>query len=246
MRGSEAMNTAQVLHNALQLANATSMEALVGLYRTAIDHFGFSHFIVTGLPGRGQRFENLVLERFWPEDWMSHYVSRDYIKRDPVAIASNVLSTPFTWNEARLRASALGPASDRIMMEAADAGLRDGVCVPIPVRNALAGCISLAGEVPITETNAIGPLNVLSLTFASRLQLLVDHKRRPKGLMLSEREREVLMWVSEGKTAWEISRILGISDSTVNKHIAGAMRKTGSVTRTQAVARALTAMEIAG
>ncbi len=83
------MNTAQVLHNALQLANATSIEALVGLYRTAIHHFGFSHFIVTGLPGHGQRFENLVLERFWPEDWMSHYVSRDYIKRDPVAIASN-------------------------------------------------------------------------------------------------------------------------------------------------------------
>lgn len=240
------MNATQVLQNALQLANATSIGALVDLYRTAIHHFGFSHFIVTGLPTHGQRFENLVLERFWPEDWMSHYVSRDYIKRDPVAIASNVLSAPFTWKEARIRASALGPASDRIMLEAADAGLRDGVCVPIPVRNALAGCISLAAEVPITEKDALEPVSVLSLTFASRLQLLVDRKHRPKGLTLSEREREVLTWVAEGKTAWEISRILGISDSTVNKHIAGAMRKTGAVTRTQAVAKALATMEIAG
>lgn len=88
-------------------------------------------------------------------------------------------------------------------------------------------------------------MNVLSLTFASRLQLLVAH-RSTKGLTLSNREREVLTWVAEGKTAWEISQILGISNSTVNKHIAGAMRKTGSVTRTQAVAKALTAMEIAG
>ncbi|RWA75251.1 MAG: LuxR family transcriptional regulator [Mesorhizobium sp.] len=239
------MNTTHALQDALQLANAATVEALVDLYRAAIRQFGFSHFIVTGLPGQGQRFENLVLERFWPEDWMSHYVSRDYIRRDPVAIASLVHRAPFTWKEASKRASDLGSAGDRIMREAADAGLKDGVCVPVPVRNALAGCISLAGEAPITLKDALASVNVLSLTFASRLQLLADHSR-PKGLTLSDREREVLTWVAEGKTAWEISQILGISDSTVNKHIAGAMRKTGSVTRTQAVAKALTAMEIAG
>lgn len=240
------MNTTQVFQSALQLANATSVEALVDLYRAAIRHFGFSHFIMTGLPTHGQRFENLVLERFWPEDWMSHYVSRDYIKRDPVAIASVVHSTPFTWKEAAIRASTMGPAGHRIMMEAAEAGLKDGVCVPIPVRNALAGCISLAGEAPLTEKDALEPVNVLSLTFAGRLQLLADHRLRPKGLTLTDREREVLTWVAEGKTAWEISQIIGISESTVNKHVAGAMRKTGSVTRTQAAIRALTAMEIAG
>ncbi len=239
------MNTTHVLQSALQLANATTVEALVALYRAAIHQFGFSHFIVTGLPSQSQRFENLVLERFWPEDWMSHYVSHDYIRRDPVAIASAICRTPFTWKEAKIRASELGAAGDRIMMEAADVGLRDGVCVPISVRSALAGCISLAGEAPMTEKDALAAVNVLSLTFASRLQLLVDH-RRHKGLTISDREREVLTWVAEGKTAWEISQIVGISESTVNKHIAGAMRKTGSVTRTQAVAKALTAMEIAG
>ncbi|MBZ9994076.1 LuxR family transcriptional regulator [Mesorhizobium sp. BH1-1-4] len=239
------MNTTHVLQGALQLANAASVGALVDLYRATIVQFGFSYFILTGLPSQGQRFENLVLERFWPEDWMSHYVSREYIKRDPVALASLAHRAPFTWKDATIQASEFGSAGDRIMMEAADAGLKDGVCVPIPVRNALAGCISLAGEAPITEKGALESVNVLSLTFASRLQLLVDHSR-PKGLTLSVREREVLTWVAKGKTAWEISRILGISDSTVNKHIAGAMRKTGSVTRAQAVVKALTAMEIAG
>ncbi|UCI32000.1 helix-turn-helix transcriptional regulator [Mesorhizobium sp. B4-1-4] len=239
------MNIAHVFQDALQLANATTVEALVALYRAAIRQFGFSHFIVTGLPSQGQRFENLILERFWPEDWMSHYVSRDYIRRDPVAIASVVYRAPFTWKEACIHAAEPGSAGDRIMMEAADVGLKAGVCVPVPVRNALAGCISLAGEAPITEKDALEPVNVLSLTFASRLQLLADHGR-PKGLTLSDREREVLTWVAEGKTAWEISRIIGISDSTVNKHIAGAIRKTGSATRSQAVAKALRAMEIAG
>lgn len=239
------MDTSRVLQDALQLASAATVESLVELYRAAIRHFGFSHFIVTGLPSHGQRFENLVLERFWPEDWMTHYVSRDYVRRDPVAIASAMCRRPFTWEEARMHASASGSAGESIMREAADAGLKDGVCVPIPVRHALAGCISLAGEAPITQKDALEPVNVLSLTFAGRLQLLADHGR-PKGLALSDREREVLTWVAEGKTAWEISRILGISESTVNKHVAGAIRKTGSVTRTQAAVKALTAMEIAG
>ncbi|MET3523923.1 LuxR family transcriptional regulator [Mesorhizobium abyssinicae] len=239
------MNTTHVLQDALQLANAATVQSLVELYRAAVRHFGFSHFIVTGLPSQGQRFEDLILEHFWPEDWMSHYVSCDYIRRDPVAIASGICKAPFAWKEARIYTDKLSSAGDRIMMEAADVGLKDGVCVPIPVRNALAGCISLSGEEPFTQKDALEPVNVLSLTFASRLQLLVNHSR-PKILTLSDREREVLTWVAEGKTAWEISQILGISDSTVNKHIAGAMRKTGSVTRSQAVAKALTAMEIAG
>ncbi|AZO07804.1 hypothetical protein EJ074_00690 [Mesorhizobium sp. M3A.F.Ca.ET.080.04.2.1] len=113
------MNTMHILQDALQLANAPTVGALIGLYRAAIRQFGFSHFIVTGLPSHGQRFENLVLERLWPEDWMSHYLSRDYIKRDPVAMASLVLRTPFTWKEASMRASELGSVGDRIMREGA-------------------------------------------------------------------------------------------------------------------------------
>jgi DNA-binding CsgD family transcriptional regulator len=54
---------------------------------------------------------------------------------------------------------------------------------------------------------------------------------------LSSRERDSLAFVAEGKTAWEISVILGISESTVRFHLDNARRKLGAVNRTHAVAR---------
>ncbi|WP_447973005.1 LuxR family transcriptional regulator [Nitrospira sp. Kam-Ns4a] len=37
--------------------------------------------------------------------------------------------------------------------------------------------------------------------------------------VLTKREREVLEWMKEGKTNWEIGRILGISERTVRFHV---------------------------
>ncbi|GAB2192022.1 helix-turn-helix transcriptional regulator [Sessilibacter sp. MAH2] len=53
------------------------------------------------------------------------------------------------------------------------------------------------------------------------------------------REIECLRWVSKGKTSWEVSRILGVSERTVNFHIQNCMKKTNSVNRQQAVTKGL-------
>lgn len=59
---------------------------------------------------------------------------------------------------------------------------------------------------------------------------------RDDTLSLSARELEVLGWIKEGKTNWETSRILGISERTVQFHIANVIRKLDVSTRAQAVA----------
>ncbi len=56
---------------------------------------------------------------------------------------------------------------------------------------------------------------------------------------LTQREREVLWWAAQGKSAWEIGKILHISKRTVDQHTQNATRKLGAVNRTQAVATAL-------
>jgi DNA-binding CsgD family transcriptional regulator len=58
-------------------------------------------------------------------------------------------------------------------------------------------------------------------------------------LDLTTREREVLTWISLGKSAWEIGEILGISKRTVDEHAQTAARKLGATNRTQAVAIAI-------
>ena len=54
---------------------------------------------------------------------------------------------------------------------------------------------------------------------------------------LTPRERDCLTFVAEGKSDWEISVILSVSESTARFHIDNARRKLGAVTRAQAVAR---------
>ena len=56
---------------------------------------------------------------------------------------------------------------------------------------------------------------------------------------LTPREREVLAWVAQGKSAWEIGEILDIAKRTVDEHAQTAVRKLGAVNRTHAVAIAV-------
>ena len=54
---------------------------------------------------------------------------------------------------------------------------------------------------------------------------------------LTDRERDAVAWVAEGKFDWEISMILGVSESTVRFHVDKAGKKPGAVNRAKAVAR---------
>jgi LuxR family quorum sensing-dependent transcriptional regulator len=54
----------------------------------------------------------------------------------------------------------------------------------------------------------------------------------------------VIAWAAAGKSTWEVSCILGIAESTVEKHVAAAVRKLGAANKVQAVAEALRAGEI--
>lgn len=67
-------------------------------------------------------------------------------------------------------------------------------------------------------------------------QLLADAAAQDP---LSERERECLFWVSEGKTTDEVAMILGVSANTVNSYITHAMQKLSASNRAMAIATAV-------
>jgi DNA-binding CsgD family transcriptional regulator/tetratricopeptide (TPR) repeat protein len=55
---------------------------------------------------------------------------------------------------------------------------------------------------------------------------------------LSRRERDCLSWTAQGKRSWDIGRIFGISENTVNFHLKNAIRKLGANSRTAAAMKA--------
>jgi len=59
------------------------------------------------------------------------------------------------------------------------------------------------------------------------------------GLGLTTRAAEALLWVCQGKTNGDIAMILGITESTVKKHVQEIFEKLGVETRGAATVRAL-------
>jgi DNA-binding CsgD family transcriptional regulator len=59
-----------------------------------------------------------------------------------------------------------------------------------------------------------------------------------RGSALTTRQVEILYWVQEGKTAWEIGRILGLSGRSVDGHLRRIYARLDVRTRLQAVLQA--------
>ena len=71
------------------------------------------------------------------------------------------------------------------------------------------------------------------------LNLKFDSAAPLEKLGLTPRVAEVLLWVAQGKTNGDIAQILGISESTVKKHLLEIFETLGVETRSAATLRAL-------
>ncbi|WP_110186511.1 LuxR family transcriptional regulator [Pokkaliibacter plantistimulans] len=58
-------------------------------------------------------------------------------------------------------------------------------------------------------------------------------------VVFSQREAEVLRWLHEGKSSWEIGVILGISERTVKFHVANMCRRLNVCNRMHLVSKAM-------
>jgi DNA-binding CsgD family transcriptional regulator len=59
------------------------------------------------------------------------------------------------------------------------------------------------------------------------------------GAQLTRRQHEILSWVAEGKTSWEISVILRCKEETVNYHVKEILRRLCATNKAHAVSKAM-------
>jgi LuxR family quorum sensing-dependent transcriptional regulator len=110
--------------------------------------------------------------------------------------------------------------------------------VPIPRTKGRLGVVWLGGR--NAELNMLARSSTSFLAFCAfeRLRRILAPacERKP---LLTAREREVLTWAAQGKSAWEIAEILNIAKRAVDEHAQTAFKKLGAVNRTHAVAIAI-------
>jgi LuxR family quorum sensing-dependent transcriptional regulator len=206
------------------------------------DSFGYDNFFMTGLPTRlDERLEAYALVSGWPDEWLSRYAGNGYVHMDPVIRKIRVSTMPFMWDEAPYARDDHGGA--RVMNESPSFGLVAGMTVPIhTLRGVTAGvCFSSRHRLSWdSETRAA--LHVVAIyAHARAVELLTTEANLPElpRARLSAREVECLRWTAVGKTTWEISVILKLSEHTVTDYLQSAAAKLNAVNRTQAVAEAI-------
>jgi len=79
-------------------------------------------------------------------------------------------------------------------------------------------------------------LQLMAMYFHAHARRKIGSNQLIAGATLSPREAESLEWAAQGKSAWEIGTILGISRHTVATYLENAKAKLGVRTIVQAVA----------
>jgi LuxR family quorum sensing-dependent transcriptional regulator len=127
-----------------------------------------------------------------------------------------------------------------MMGEAREHGLGAGFAVPMVTLEGDLATMSFAGEQVDLPPAARGLISLVGIFAMGRAFQLQD-RRKAEHQTLTARELDCLRWCAEGKTDWEISVILGISESTVRSHINATRIKLNSGNKTHMVAEALRA-----
>ena len=116
------------------------------------------------------------------------------------------------------------PLAQKVMtISSNDYRMRHGFCIPIHGLSGYQAGISFAGFDVDDAKEANAALQLIGIYAFNRLANLKSVCKEHG--ILTDREREVLRWTAAGKTAWDTGGILNITEDTVNKHIASAMRK---------------------
>lgn len=175
-----------------------------------------------------------------PEDWVRHYTAKNYLACDPILLQAPAASSPLVWAEMLGRGS-LSTKQRRVLTESRDAGLFDGVSIPLHGPRGEAYVVSLAAERDgIVRTGDHAIVHLLAVQFLlSYSRARVRTRAEAAAIRITERERECLTWTARGKSAWTIGKILNVSEHTVNFHLKRGMTKLGATNRMQAVVTAL-------
>lgn len=183
--------------------------------------------------------EGNVLFFEWPVEWFDRYLRMNYVASDPVVLQAMANREPFLWSDAA-RIFGRGRTAGRVIGDASEFRLRDGLAFPLTTLEGVIVLVSLGGEKFESSPAEKGVLSlVVTYALGRALQLATTGEGRVKAHRLSDRETECLRWAALGKSEWEISCILGISEHTAERHLLNAKHRLGAANRVQAVAEAI-------
>lgn len=216
-------------------------EELINTFLKFLNGFGINSFMVAGLSHNttSDKEKNLGPVNY-PEEWLNHYVASHYVDFDPVYQKAYKTKIPFTWEE--VLKENISDKALQVMNEAKEFKLCCGIGVTIYEPFGKITGIGCAGS----ETGVRCDKDALSLIHSASHQLLVAYSAllnedSPDNqyINITNREREVLLWLAHGKTKSETADILSVSESCIKRHCENVFIKLEVNSITFAITKAL-------
>ena len=188
--------------------------------------------------GKGQQRHEPYVTATYSLDWIERYKAERYVAIDPVVQIGMRRMLPIDWRDF----GSTSEAVRRFFGEAMEFGVgRQGLSIPIHGRHGDKALFSVTSNA--TDEDWRGQRKQFTRDFQLLAMhvhaMLLELEGTPvPDVKLSPRERECLLWIAEGKTAWECSVILGLSLHTVRCYLESARHKLGASSNTHAVAKA--------
>lgn len=234
--------------------SAATIDILVKHFERAVGTLGFRYFACCShvdplLPPR-----RAVVMYTYPQDWVQSFSERKLFNVDPVFRRADSTLLPFFWDSSEFRAG-LTDQQSAILKEASTFGIAHGFTVPIHLpgpRGAYAASCSVVADRSLAEQPTRYVVQLMAyFLYDAAIRLSEAALREAEAnagmsatIELSNRERQCLELVAQGKSDWVAGKLLGISERTVHNHIERAKRRLGVTTRVQAIMHALASGQI--
>jgi LuxR family transcriptional regulator, quorum-sensing system regulator BjaR1 len=220
------------------------LEQVAAAFVGAMEKIGFAALGINGLPPPGKGVDLRILTESTPVGFRDLYIHEQFYSVDHICAHARAASEPFRYSEAPYERNE-SRGHERFMQALETFGMGKGLVVPVGRLANVPACVWLAGKNPDLDEGTNHATEMIALFATSKAHVL-SHPSDigARTSKLTPREREVLTWVAQGKSAWEIGEILSIAKRTVDEHAQTATRKLGAITRTQAVVNAIRIGEI--
>lgn len=235
------MDIHQFLNDLKPLSKANSIDEITAICRFHARQLGFDNFIYAlRIPTQFSE-ARIVMIKGYPDEWLNHYFESAFYDNDPVINYCSKSLVPIQWHDLPIEKASL---SERVMNEATEFGLKTGISMPVHSPRGEFGIFSLSVNSRLIAAQqitvqAMPYVQIMASYLHEALCRVINLKESSEKPLLTDREKECLRLTADGKTSWEIGKLLNLSERTANFHINNAMIKLDVSNRQHAVAKSI-------
>jgi DNA-binding CsgD family transcriptional regulator len=209
--------------------------------RSARDRFGVLNLSYWFLGASSDIPDRMTWLSTYDEGYMAIYMREYSPQQDPAFQVGFERLLPLDWDEVRSRDKMV-----QHMHEVAEQyGIgRHGISIPIRETGVGDAMFSINFECEDRHwaemrRHLVNAMHLFAHYYHLRMKGVIAAQPVTSEFDLSPREREVLKWAADGKTAWETAQLLGVSERAIRLYTENAISKLRAKTKTQAVAIAV-------